>query len=285
MLAVGCIALVLGYRSISALASANGIAVTLTMLATTGLFYVAAQRLWKWSPLKSGAFCVVFGAIELMFFAANALKIMHGGWFPLVAGGAIFTAMTSWQKGRKLLRASLPPAMPLHDFIGSITLAGTLSEQNKLHRVPGTAVFLASDGQATPNAMLKNIKHNQILHARNVILTVQTDRAHPHVDDAGRLKIEDLGEGFYRLTARFGFMEIPDIGEIARAAEEKDMELQKEKATFFIGKERIVASPARGMAIWREHLFILMSKNAENAADFFRLPADRVYEVSQVVEI
>jgi KUP system potassium uptake protein len=118
-----------------------------------------------------------------------------------------------------------------------------------------------------------------------VILTIQTDRNHPHVCGEERVKIEDLGEGFYRVTARFGFMEVPDISEVVRAAEEQHMPLQKDKATFFVGKERIIASPKKGMAMWREHLFIFLSKNAENAADFFRLPPNRVYEVSQVVEI
>lgn len=285
MLSVACIALVLGFQSSSALASAYGIAVTLTMLATTGLFFVAAQRLWNWSPLKAGLFCALFGVIELTFFAANALKIMHGGWFPLVAGAGIFTAMTSWRKGRELLRAGLPPAIPLKDFVGSLALAGTLSEQNKLHRAPGTAVFLASNRDAAPNAMMKNIKHNQTLHERNVILTIQTDRMHPHVASSDRLQIEDLGDEFYRLTARFGFMEVPDIREITSAAVEQGFEIQPEKSTFFIGKERIVASSHRGMAVWREHLFIFLSKNSENAADFFHLPPNRVYEVSQVVEI
>jgi KUP system potassium uptake protein len=285
MLAIGCAALVLSFRSSSALANTYGIAVIVTMLATTILFYFAAQRLWKWTRLRAALFCVPFLIIELAFLAGNTLKIVHGGWFPLAVGAGVFTIMMAWQKGRKLLRASLPPAMPLDDFIGSISLAGTLSEQNKLHRTPGTAVFLASNGQVTPNALLKNVKHNQILHMRNVILTIQTDRMHPYVCGDDRVNVEDRGEGFYRVTARFGFMEVPDIMEVIRAAEEKGLSLQQEKSTFFVGKERIIASPKRGMAMWREHLFIFLSKNAENAADFFRLPPNRVYEVSQVVEI
>ncbi len=285
MLAIGCAALVLGFQSSSALASAYGIAVTLTMLATTGLFFVAAQRLWGWHPLKAAIFCGLFGIVELMFFAANALKVFHGGWFPLVAGLGIFTVMTTWERGRKLLRQNLPVAMPLEDFIASIAIAGTLSEQNKLHRTHGTAVFLSSDSEATPNAMLKNIKHNQILHSRNIILTIMTDRSRPYVLPQERLAIADKTEGFYRLTAHFGFMETPDIGEIVRAANAAGFVIEKEKSTFFVGKERILASGKKGMALWREHLFVFLSKNAENAADFFQLPPDRVYEVSQVVEI
>ena len=141
MIGLGCAALVIGFQSSSALASAYGIAVTLTMLATTVLFFVASQRLWGWHPLKAGLFCAVFGAIELTFFAANALKVMHGGWFPLAAGALIFIVMTTWKDGRTLLRKNLPAGMPLDDFIGSIALAGTLSEQNRLHRSAAPPFF------------------------------------------------------------------------------------------------------------------------------------------------
>lgn len=285
MLGIGCAALVIGFRSSSALASAYGIAVTLTMLATTGLFFVASQRLWKWPVWKSGIFCLLFGVVELAFFGANALKIFHGGWFPLAGGACIFILMTTWKTGRKLLRANLPAAMPLDDFIASISLAGTLSEQNKLHRTPGTAVFLASDANATPNAMLKNIKHNQILHTRNIVMTIRTDRDRPYVPCEERILVSDKTEGFFGLIAHFGFMESPDINEVIRAANKVDFCIECEKATFFIGKERIIATPKKGLPLWREHLFIFLSKNAENAADFFRLPPERVYEVSQVVQI
>lgn len=285
MLAIGCSALVLSFQSSSALASAYGIAVTLTMLATTALFYFASQRLWNWSPLKAALFCLAFGVIELMFFAANALKVFHGGWVPLVAGAGIFAVMTTWRKGRRLLRLNLPPTMPLDDFIASISLAGTLAEENKLHRSHGTAIFLAADPHSTPNAMLKNIKHNQILHERNILLTILTDRSRPHVPPEERAQVEDRGEGFYRLAARFGFMENPYIDEVVRAAKEKGLPIDLERATFFVGKERIIATAKQGMALWREHLFVFLSKHAENAADFFQLPPNRVYEVSHVVEI
>jgi len=277
--------LVMGFQSSSALASAYGIAVTLTMLATTALFYFVSQRLWNWHPLKAALFCLFFGVIEVTFFAANALKIFHGGWFPLVAGGMIFLLMTTWKKGRRLLRSNLPRGMPLDDFIGSICLAGTLDEHNKLHRSQGTAVFLASDPEGTPNALLKNIKHNQILHTRNIILTIMTDRSRPYVPPEERVQLSDRTEGFYRLTANFGFMESPYIDEVIRAAKPVGLEIERDKATFFVGKERIVATAKLGMALWREHLFVFLSKHSENAADFFELPPDRVYEVSQVVEI
>jgi KUP system potassium uptake protein len=285
LLAIGCMALVVGFQSSSALASAYGIAVTLTMLATTAIFYFAAQQLWQWSPLKAGLTCLIFGSIEATFFAANSLKILHGGWFPLVSGAAIFLVMMTWKNGRARLRKSLPPGMPLDDFIASISIAGTLDEQNKLHRSQGAAVFLAGNPNGTPNAMLKNIKHNQVLHRQNILLTIITDPNRPHVPAPERVEVSDRTEGFYRIIASFGFMETPHIDEVIRAAGEKGLAIQRDKTTFFVGKERIVVTKKTGMAPWREHLFAFLSKHSENAADFFQLPPDRVYEVSQVVEI
>jgi KUP system potassium uptake protein len=285
ILAIGCTALVIGFQSSTALASAYGIAVTLTMLATTAIFYHAAQRLWQWSPLRAGLTCAFFGSIEAVFFTANSLKILHGGWFPLAAGACIFLTMMTWKDGRTVLRKSLPPGMPLDDFIASISMAGTLDEQNKLHRSQGTAVFLAGNPNGTPNAMIKNIKHNQILHRQNILLTIVTDPTRPYVPPAERVEVSDRTEGFFRLIANFGFMETPQIDEVIRAAGEKGLTIHRDKTTFFVGKERIVVMAKSGMAPWREHLFAFLSKHAENAADFFQLPPDRVYEVSQVVEI
>lgn len=285
MLAIGCFGLVLGFRSSTALASAYGIAVTLTMLATTALFYFAAQQLWGWSPAKAGAFCLLFGSIEAVFFASNALKILHGGWFPLATGGLIFLVMTTWKQGRQLLQSRLGPTMPLDDFIVSISLAGALDEQNKLHRSQGTAVFLSGNPTGTPNALVKNIKHNQVMHRRNIILTILTDKGRTYVPETERVRVEDRSEGFFRLVAQFGFGETPHITEVLRAAAQSGLLIQPDKTTFFVGKERIIAGADPGMALWREHLFVFLSKHSENAADFFQLPPDRVYEVSQVVEI
>ncbi len=285
ILAIGCAALVLGFKSSSALASAYGIAVTLTMLATTAIFFFAAQRLWGWSPLRAGLTCLLFGSIETVFFAANSLKILHGGWFPLVSGAAIFFVMMTWKNGRSLLRKSMPPGMPLDDFIASISIAGTLDAQNKLHRSQGTAVFLAGNPEGTPNALIKNIKHNQILHRQNILLTIITDSTRPYVPAEERVQVSDRTEGFFRVIASFGFMETPHIDEVIRAAGTQGLAIHREKTTFFVGKERIIVTAKAGMAPWREHLFAFLSKNSENAADFFQLPPDRVYEVSQVVEI
>ena len=284
-LGTGCIALVIGFGSSTALVSAYGIAVTLTMLATTSLFYFASRRLWHWSALRAGLTCALFASFELVFFAANSLKIVHGGWFPLVTGTVLFIGMTTWKRGRTLMREHLPPAMSLRDFVGSLSLAGTLDESHKLHRTQGTAVFLTSNPNGTPVALTKNIKHNQILHSRNVLLTIVTDQGRPYVSPEERVEIIDFAEGFYRLVARFGFMENPHISEVSRAAADRGFKIEADRATFFLGRERIIATGRLGMALWREHLFVFMSKHAENAADFFELPPDRVYEVSQVMEI
>jgi len=163
--------------------------------------------------------------------------------------------------------------------------AGTLDAQNKLHRSQGTAVFLAGNPEGTPNALIKNIKHNQILHRQNILLTILTDHSRPYVPADERVQITDRTEGFYRIIASFGFMETPHIDEVIRASAQAGLTIHRDKTTFFIGKERIVVTPKPGIAMWREHLFAFLSKNAENAADFFQLPPDRVYEVSQVVEI
>jgi KUP system potassium uptake protein len=285
LLAIGCTALVIGFGSSTRLANAYGIAVTLTMMATTTIFFFAARRVWNWSPLRAGLTCLLFGSLECVFLASNALKIPHGGWFPLVFGALVFTVMFTWKDGRALLRKRLPPGMPLDDFIASISMAGTLDEQNKLHRSQGTAVFLAGNPEGTPNALMKNIKHNQILHQRNVLLTIVTDHSRPHVPPEERVKVADRTEGFFRVVASFGFMETPHIDEVVRAAGVAELPIQPERTTFFVGKERIVVTGKEGMAEWREHVFVFLSKHSENAADFFQLPPDRVYEVSQVVEI
>jgi KUP system potassium uptake protein len=285
LLGLGCAGLVLGFQSASALVSAYGIAVTLTMLATTILFYSVARHRWQWSAWRAGITCATFASIELTFFAANSLKIFHGGWFPLASGALIFLCMATWKKGRVLIQSHLPPSMPLDDFIGSLTLAGTLDTQHKLHRTNGTAVFLAGNPHGTPIALTKNIKHNQILHTQNIVLTILTDQTRPYVPASERVEIADRSEGFYRVVALFGFMETPHIGEVIRAAGAKGLVISPAKTTFFLGRERIIATAKPGMSLWREHLFVFLTKHSENAADFFHLPPDRVYEVSQVVEI
>jgi KUP system potassium uptake protein len=210
---------------------------------------------------------------------------VHGGWFPLATGALIFLVMTTWKAGRRLIQSNLPPATPLDDFVASLSLAGTLNESHKLHRTHGTAVFLAGNPNGAPIALIKNIKHNRVLHSQNILLTIVTDQTRPHVPPPERVTVQRFEEDFFRVTAQFGFMEAPHINEVIRSTADQGLTIDPQRTTFFLGRERIIAAAKPGMALWREHLFVVLTKHAENAADFFHLPPDRVYEVSQVVEI
>lgn len=278
VLMVCCIGLVLGFRSSTNLAAAYGIAVTLTMAITTVLFYFAAQNLWKWSRLKAGILCAIFLTIELAFFGANALKIMHGGWFPLVVAAIIFTLMSTWKTGRSLLGQRLRAgSLPLRLFLGEI-------ESAPPQRVKGTAIFLAGNPEGTPMALLHNLKHNKVLHERVVIMTIQTAEE-PHVHRADRVTVEELQPNFFRVIGRFGFMEDPDVPQILAACKLEGLDLPEETSTFFLSRETIIASSKPGMFMWRERLFSYMSRNAQSATAFFRLPPNRVIELGMQVEI
>jgi len=278
VLMFACIGLVLGFRSSSNLAAAYGIAVSLTMIITTILLYVVTRQLWGWNVWLAGLVCGTFLLVELAFFSANALKILHGGWFPLVAGVVIYALMSTWQRGRQLLAEKLRAgSLPLHLFLADV-------QQNPPLRVRGTAVFLFSNAEGTPLALLHNLKHNMILHERVVILTIVTDEI-PHVDAAQRVTIESLGHNFYRVIGHFGFMEDPDVPQLLRACQKHRLEFEEERTTFFLSRETLIATPNPGMALWREKLFAFMARNAQRPTAFFRLPANRVVELGMQVEI
>ncbi|XHR28971.1 MAG: potassium transporter Kup [Chthoniobacteraceae bacterium] len=283
-LGAACVALVIGFRSSSALASAYGIAVTLTMLTTTSLFYFAARRVWKWKTLPTLLICVVFGLIESAFFASNALKVFHGGWLPLCIGAVLFFLMTTWKIGRSRIRKRFAAIMPLKEFVSSISLSGILSESHSPYRVKGTAVFFNSSPSGTPNALLQNLKHNHVIHERNIVLNIASDHV-PYVSRGNRLEIDSLDGCFFQITARFGFMEIPTIDEIVSAASAKHFEIVPEKTTFFLGRETLVPTTSKGMGPLRRAAFIVMSRNAQNAAEFFRLPSNRTIEIGLPIEI
>ncbi|MSU21239.1 MAG: potassium transporter Kup [Pedosphaera sp.] len=277
-LMLSCIGLVIGFGSSSSLAAAYGIAVTLTMVITTVLFYVVARYRWGWSFWLAGLEAGVFLLIELAFFGANALKISHGGWFPLVVGALIFTLMMTWQRGRQLLAEKLRSgSLPLNLFLADI-------KANPPLRVRGTAVFLFSNSDGTPLALLHNLKHNMILHERVVILTILTDDI-PHVDPMSRLSTEELGDGFYRVIGHYGFMEDPDVPQLLRGCAAQGLEFSEDRTTFFLSRETLIATAHPGMAIWREKLFAFMARNAQRPTEFFRLPANRVVELGMQVEI
>ena len=239
LLALGCIALVIGFKSSGALASAYGIAVTLTMVATTLLLYFAARRVWKWSILRAGALCALLLAVEGTFLAANSAKVMQGGWLPLAIGAVVFLLMTTWKKGRYLLRKNSLQMLSLRDLIVSTTALGR--DSGLPARVPGTAVFLAGQPKGAPISLLHNLKHNRVLHERNIVLTILTDRI-PYVPKDARIEIKDLSDGFFRIIAHFGFMETPTISEIIECCAMKDFVIEEQKTSFFLGRETIICT-------------------------------------------
>jgi KUP system potassium uptake protein len=272
------IGLVVGFKTSSNLAGAYGIAVALTMLITIFLFFTAARRTWHWPVAKVGAFCLLFLLIEIPFAGANALKIPHGGWFPLLVAAIIFTLMATWKTGRQLLGKRLRAGvLPLSMFLDEI-------KTQSPPRVKGIAIFLAGNPDGTPLALMHNLKHNKVLHERVIIMTLMP-LDEPHIDPADRVRIEQLESNFSRIIARFGFMEDPDVPEVLEACRAKGLDLDEQQITFFLSRETIIATRHPGMFMWREKLFSLMSRNAQSATAFFRLPPNRVVELGMQVEI
>jgi KUP system potassium uptake protein len=271
------ILLAVGFGSSSNLAAAYGIAVTGTMFITACMLGVLAFAVWKWPPALAALFTGVFLVIDGVYFASNATKILDGGWFPLLVAAVVFTLLTTWATGRRLMRERLADgAMPIEVFIKSAA--------QSVKRVPGTAVFLASAADAIPSALLHNIKHNKVLHERLAVLTVAVEQI-PHVSPSKRIEISDLGEGFYRIVLHYGFMDEVDVpAELARVtsagAPFKTME-----TSYFLARETLIPSARPGMALWREKLFAWMVRNAESAMEFFKLPTNRVIELGSQVEI
>jgi KUP system potassium uptake protein len=278
-LMLACIGLVLGFQSSTNMASAYGIAVTLTMLSTTVLFYFAARRLWEWSVLRAVLSCSLFFLVESAFLSANLLKVLNGGWFPLVMGLFIFLLMATWKRGRELVWNKLRPAsMPLAMFLDDV------ASHKKLVRVPGTALFMTANSDGTPIALLHNIKHNKVLHERNLVLTIVTDEV-PQVSPEKRLEIRKLGSGFHQIIAHYGFMEEPNVPELLATAPIEGGPIKPHTTTFFLSRETIVPNKSGSMARWRQWLFSVMSRNAQSASSFYRIPANRVVELGMQVEI
>jgi KUP system potassium uptake protein len=278
LLMISTVGLVIGFRSSSALAAAYGIAVTSTMVITTLLAYLVARRSWGVRRLVAGSLASFFLFIELGFFSANVIKIPHGGWFPLVVGAMIYLLLSTWKKGRSLLASRLRERLyPFDRFMQDIT-------QTPPHRVPGTAVFMTSNLIGTPPTLLHNLEHNQVLHERVVLLTVVTSDV-PHVGENERLSIETLGQGFYRVTLRYGFMEEPDVPAALASGASRGLPLEAKKMTFFVGLETLLSTHREGMTRWRERLFAVMSRNAVRATSFFRIPPERVVELGMQIEL
>ena len=278
-LMVGCIAIVLGFQTSSRLAAAYGIAVTSTMVITTVLFYFVARDRWNWGFLPTAALCLIFLVIDLAFFGANLIKVLDGGWFPLLLAAFIFTLMMTWKKGRSILAKRIQEETePLEEFLEKV-------EKQKLIRVPGLAIFMNGNATRTPPALLHNLEHNKILHERILFLTVKT-RQRPYVDPEERVEFEILSNGFSRLRVYYGYMEDPNIPEVLKNLDQPGFVFKPEDATYFLGRETIIAAEKySGMARWREKLFSLLSRNSTSATAYFCIPADRVVEMGEQVEI
>lgn len=274
----GVIWLVLEFGSSSRLASAYGLAVTATMVITTILAWVVAVRLWKWSWWLAALLFLSFLVIDLTFFIPNLMKIVHGGWVPLLVGALVYLLMTTWKKGRRILAAALKlRSIPMEVFLQKIKDSHPL-------RVPGTGIYMSSDTWGVPVPLLHNLKHNKIIHERVIVLTILSEEV-PAIAREERVNVQDLGQNFFRVIARYGFMETPKIRHIFEACRAKGIDLHVEESTFVLGRETILASKFPGMAIWREKLFAVMSKNAQRPTAFFRIPPNQVIEVGIQVEI
>ena len=270
--------IVVGFGSSSAVAAAYGIAVTLTMVITVLLLYVVMTERWHWPQPAAIAVMVVFLIIDLAFFGANALKLLDGGWVTLAVALTLFTLMTTWKTGRRLLAERLTAhAIPLEEFMRTVEVV-------KPVRVPGTAVFMTAQPTGTPPALAHNLRHNKVLHERVVVLTVATAQV-PHVPAEQRMSVQPIGHDMFNLRVQYGFMEDPNVPEVLREVVQQGLSLDLDDVTYFLGRETIVVTRRPGMALWREKLFVLMARNAVRATAFFRLPPERVVELGVQVEM
>jgi KUP system potassium uptake protein len=278
LLMVACVGLVLGFRTSSALAAAYGVSVTLTMLITTVLFYFVTRWRWGWSYGAAMGLCAGFVLLQGAFLAANLLKLLDGGWFPLVVGAGIFAVMATWKRGRQLLGEALSrEAVPLDAFLERL-------REGDIHRVPGTAVFMTANPTRVPHALLRNVKHNRVVHDRLIVLGIRTEDV-PYVSPGRQVELEPIDKGVYRLLGRYGYLQRPDVPQLLRRCEKLGLEVALEDCTFFLGRETITPSARPGMALWREKLFAIMSRLAAQPAAYFRLPADRVVELGMSIEL
>jgi KUP system potassium uptake protein len=276
-LAVAVVVLVMLFRNSDNLSAAYGIAVTGAMFIDTCLLAVVLFALWGWNKWLAGAVLALFFTVDAAYFAANLLKVPSGGWVPLAIGFIAFTLLTTWAKGRKLLHRQLKQGdIPIPLFIKSA--AGSAA------RVPGTAVFMTSQADGVPHALLHNLKHNKVLHQRSIFLKVAIEDV-PYVDEERRVEIEELGEGFYKIVLRFGFMQDMNVPEALKAIDRCGLPFRMIETSFFLSRQTPLTSTVHGMAIWREKLFAWMMRNAESPMEFFGLPPNRVVEMGSQVKI
>lgn len=277
-LMLACIALVLAFRESSRLAGAYGIAVTATMGITSVLYYLVVTKTWGWSLWKALPLVAVFLLFDAAYFGANLLKIVDGGWFTLVVAALVMTAMKTWRDGREeLSRKMLDTRLPMKLFLKDVA-------RHEILRVPGTAVFMTVSPVGTPSALLHHFKHNRVLHRQVILLSIRVLDV-PFVSKQERVQMEDLGQGFHRLLAFYGFMQTPRIPEILKLAGRLGLKTEPATTTFFLGREILLTDGKSRMMRWRKSLFAFMSRNAQNPSSYFGIPPDRVIEIGVQIEL
>jgi KUP system potassium uptake protein len=276
LLLFACVGLVLSFRTSSALAAAYGIAVTGTMGITTITYYIVLTRTWKWPVWRAAPLAAAFLIVDLAFFSATSTKLLEGGWFPLLLASAVFVVMTTWHTGRRYLAQSLADAaFPLDLFLKDL-------ESSPILRVKGTAVFMASSGAGVPPVLLHYVKHAQSLHETVVLLTVAGAHV-PEVHGEERLNVQSLGQNFYRVTLRYGFMETPDIPRALSECASRGLPFRVDRTSYFLGRETLLPQGEARMQAWRKRLFAFISRNAVPATAYFGLPPGRVVELGMQI--
>ena len=275
---VAVVITVIEFGSSDELAAAYGIAVTATMLMTTILAFFVIRHQWKLNLAACLGISGIFLLVDIALLSANTIKVFEGGWYPLLLGAGLFTIMMTWRRGRQLVTANLKMhAIPLDGFMESLFVAPP-------PRVPGTAIFLRGEVDGVPHAMLHNLKHNQVLHERVVFLTIFMQEV-PWVPIQERVRIIDLGNECYQVNVLYGFKDEPDIPQVLELCLQHGLDIDLPSTSFFISRQTIISTPDGGMTPWREHLFVLLSRNARGAADYYRIPTNKVIELGTQIEI
>ncbi|MCR4281952.1 MAG: KUP/HAK/KT family potassium transporter, partial [Bauldia sp.] len=278
ILLVGVVLLVGLFRSSGALASAYGIAVTGTMVVTALLAFIVVWRVWNWRLVAAAGLVVPFLLIDLTFLSANLLKVVEGGWFPLLLGGLVILVMLTWRRGSRILfEKTRRLEVPLRTLVENL-------EKHPPHRVAGTAIFLTSDPESTPTALLHSLKHFKVLHEHNIILTVQTTEA-PKVAPDDRVTMDWFSPTFGRMTLRYGFMETPNVPKALAAAKKLGWSFDIMATSFCLSRRSIKAGARSAMPAWQDRIFMMLTRSADDASRYFRIPTDRVVEIGTQVSV
>ncbi len=278
LLLLGVLVLVVMFRTADNLAHAYGLAVTGTMLVTTILAYIVARRMWGWNRWAALSLAAPLALLDLTFLSANVLKIASGGWFPILMGLSLFLLMSTWVRGSRILTdKTRREAIPLTDLMQMLAA-------RRPHRAPGTAIFLTSDPDMAPVALMHNLKHNKVLHDKNVILTVRTAET-PRVSEDKRVEIHPINDDFRKVVVNYGFMETPNVPKALGVCRKQGLKFDIMSTSFFLGRRSVVPSAQSGMPLWQDNIYIFLLKNAANPTDFFRIPPGRVVEMGAQVTV